>query len=163
MVTATRSTLTAAEAISFNRYSAANASQVQARLSCGCEPYKDVFTYNRWRAQGYQVMRGQKAVKLPIIIEKEEDGEVKKRFWTAAVFCRHQVKAIGAPEPAPAPAPAPEPTPAARVITSPGMAWLDKEPTPAVTAKIAEIQEQQREIKPAPATNNIMDGWRLIK
>lgn len=104
MTTTTRHPITAEQAMSFNRYSVANASQVQSRLKCGCEPYRDVFTYNRWRALGLQVMRGQKAIKLPIIIEDEEDGEVKKRFWTAAVFCRHQVKTIGAPETPAAPA-----------------------------------------------------------
>src|SRR6266850_1687850 len=41
----------------FDRYSIANAVTVKQSLPCGCEPYVDVFTYRRWRAQGFQVQR----------------------------------------------------------------------------------------------------------
>ena len=57
--------MTKAEATHFDRYSVANAVSVKTSLECGCEPYQDVFTYRRWKAQGFQVSRGQKAIKLP--------------------------------------------------------------------------------------------------
>ena len=111
MVTIHKPGITAEQAKSFNRYSVANAHQVESRLDCGCQPYRDVYTYIRWQAQGYQVMRGQKAIKLPVIKEQEnEDGEVKRRFWKAAVFCWHQVKEIGKPEQPAAAMPSPKVT-----------------------------------------------------
>ena len=60
----------------FDRYSIANAVTVKQALPCGCEPYVDVFTYRRWKAQGFQVQRG---------AEKSEpgravDGERDRRF-----------------------------------------------------------------------------------
>ena len=103
MATATRGrqqTLSKADATRFNRYSPENANKVLNTLKCGCQPYQDVFTYNRWRALGYQVKRGQKAVRIPVIIDKEnEDGEHVKRFWRSSVFCRHQVQDGSSPEP----------------------------------------------------------------
>lgn len=92
-------TLTATQATSFNTYSVANASLVKHSLTCGCEPYLDVFTYNRWKAQGFQVQRGEKAIKIPVIktvdTEDKDTGErvTKKIAGSGAVFCRHQVKA----------------------------------------------------------------------
>ena len=44
--------MTAAEAVTFERYSPTNAAIVSASLPCGCEPYQDVFTFRRWIAQG---------------------------------------------------------------------------------------------------------------
>ena len=38
-----------------------------AFAECGCEPYADVFTFNRWKAQGYFVRRGEHGVRLPIV------------------------------------------------------------------------------------------------
>ena len=43
------------EAKSFDGYSASNAMLIYAALKCSCEPYNNVFTYNRWKALGYQV------------------------------------------------------------------------------------------------------------
>ena len=83
----------------FDRYSVANAVTVKQSLPCGCEPYEDVFTYRRWKAQGMQVQRGQKAIKLPLVIrgtrKDDESGEERafKRLASSAVFCRCQVKA----------------------------------------------------------------------
>ncbi len=82
----------------FDRYSVANAVRVKEALPCGCEPYRDVFTYRRWKAQGYQVQRGEKAIKLPVIYKRtEKDRETgrertERRVGRSAVFCRHQVK-----------------------------------------------------------------------
>ena len=104
MVTTER--MTAAQAMSFSTYSVANASHVKHSLACGCEPYVDVFTYNRWQAQGFQVQRGEKAVKIPVVkvvaTENKETGdqETRKLLGTGAVFCRHQVKATNGHVPA---------------------------------------------------------------
>ena len=119
-----RPAMTPQQATSFDHYSVANASYVKASLSCGCEPYQDIFTYNRWKALGYQVQRGEKAIKIPVIksieVENKETGEseLRKLLGSGAVFCRHQVAPINGSKPT-APAPAaitvrpstPQPTP----------------------------------------------------
>jgi len=91
--------MTAQQALQFDRYSAVNAAIVAANLPCGCQPYQDVFTYRRWQAQGMQVQKGQKSIKIatyaPVTRKDEETGElvvVGKRPWTSRVFCRHQVQ-----------------------------------------------------------------------
>ncbi len=90
--------MTAGEALSFERYSVANAAAVAEALGCGCEPYRNVFTYRRWKAQGYQVQRGEKSIRLPLIYartEKDpETGEERttRRRGRSAVFCRCQVQ-----------------------------------------------------------------------
>jgi len=87
------------EAVRFDRYSAINAAIVENSLACGCVAYEDVFTYRRWKAQGFQVQKGETAIKPSTyapITEKDEDGETRvigKRPWTSAVFCKHQVRA----------------------------------------------------------------------
>jgi len=84
----------------FDRFSAANAVTVKKSLPCGCEPYVDVFTYRRWKTQGFQVQRGQKAIKLPLIYKRSEtDPNTGKQSETrrvsqSAVYCRCQVKTI---------------------------------------------------------------------
>ena len=101
MVTSTKPTMTASEAVSFERFSLANAITVTAALSCGCKPYEDVFTFNRWKAQGFFVKRGEHALKLPIVKHAvketlDDSGETKTSSFrilgTSAVFCRHQVE-----------------------------------------------------------------------
>lgn len=86
------------EAKTFATFSGMNATTVALSLDCDCEPYKDVFTYKRWLAQGFQVQRGEKSIKIPVMMSsvKEVDGvEISKRFMgTGALFCRCQVKAI---------------------------------------------------------------------
>lgn len=96
----TTGTMTAQQATAFDRQSATNATILRRSLNCGCEPYVDVFTYNRWKAQGHQVQRGEHAVNLALIkvIEHEDDnGEITKRriFANSNVFCRCQVKTTG--------------------------------------------------------------------
>jgi hypothetical protein len=66
---------------------------------CGCKAYQDIYTYNRWLAQGYQVQRGQRALRLPLIKEVEEvkEGEAvktKKVMGMSFVFCRCQVAPV---------------------------------------------------------------------
>lgn len=86
------------EAVHFDRYSISNAVVVTTALACGCEPYVDVYTYRRWKAQGFQVSKGSKAIKLPQVrtvdVENKKTGEMENRkiFHMSAVFCRHQVE-----------------------------------------------------------------------
>ena len=93
--------MTAGQATAFGRYSVTNAATAETALGCGCKAYRDIFTYNRWKAQGMQVQRGQKSVKLPTLHNVEqsdsETGETTqyKVFGTSNVFCRHQVAAAG--------------------------------------------------------------------
>ena len=95
--------LTSEQARTFGRYSVGNAAQVMTALSCGCEPYVDVFTFGRWIAQGYAVQKGQKALRLSVVRESvredKETGEltVRKVFVAGAVFCRCQVAVITTP------------------------------------------------------------------
>ena len=112
--------LSAEEAVRFERYSAMNAGIVENSLPCGCKAYQDVFTYRRWAAQGMQVQKGQKAIKIgtyaPVTQKDKETGEVKvigKRPWVSAVFCRHQVRS--GPAPAATPAPVATPAPATTI------------------------------------------------
>lgn len=109
MPTATRERrrLTAEDARYFSRYSVANAAQALHQLNdsgaCqgSCQPYEDIFTYNRWQALGYQVRKGEHGAKLAIIIaneQEDEEGRVKRvsRPWATTVFCRCQVDKRGA-------------------------------------------------------------------
>jgi hypothetical protein len=100
----TRPPMTAEEARQFDHMSAQNAVLLRdaaALRGCECEPYRDWFTYGRWRAQGYQVQKGEHGVRLGIIIKSERreqvDGEEKvtttRRPWSTHVFCRCQVQA----------------------------------------------------------------------
>ncbi len=100
MVTATRErkpSMSPEAARSFQTYSVANAVIVRASLPCGCQPYEDVFTFNRWIAQGFCVKRGEHSIKLACLKhaerENKETGEVEiiKIFGSSHVFCRHQV------------------------------------------------------------------------
>ena len=94
-----RTAMTREQARSFQAYSAENATTVVMNLDCGCEPYVDVFTYNRWKAQGFQVQKGMKSIKIPVYgtsTGENEDGEVvTNRYRTVGrVFCKCQVKAV---------------------------------------------------------------------
>jgi hypothetical protein len=58
--------LSADEARSFQHFSVHNAAQAQqACPDSMCEAYRDIFTYRRWRAQGYQVLKGQSGTPSP--------------------------------------------------------------------------------------------------
>lgn len=77
-----RETMTAETATTFSGYSVANAIAVRAGLAdrgCSCEPYADVFTFNRWRAQGRTVLKGEHGIKIPVIVRGQttdkETGE----------------------------------------------------------------------------------------
>ena len=122
--------LSAEQARTFDRISEASAAEINAAIAeraasglypaCNCQPYQDVFTYDRWSAQGCYVRKGEKSLaRLVSYAEvKGEDGkEVVKRiphpYW---VFCRCQItvkegvtitptEVIAAPAPLPTPAP----------------------------------------------------------
>lgn len=94
--------LDAEDARQFNHFSIHNA--VQAQLACPegtCEAYKDIFTFRRWKAQGYFVRKGEKGTRITTWIAKvttDDEGNEKitgKRPKTAVVFCRHQVEKKG--------------------------------------------------------------------
>jgi hypothetical protein len=97
--------MNATEARRFDRYSPTNAALAETALACGCKAYESIFTYRRWQALGYQVQRGAKAVRLPVLHTRtttdEETGQEHTRrvFGTAVVFCQHQVKAKDAKAP----------------------------------------------------------------
>lgn len=56
--------LTSANAANFDSISEANATVVDAALTCACQPYLDVLTYDRWRALGRQVRHGQHGIRI---------------------------------------------------------------------------------------------------
>lgn len=97
--TTTRPKMTAAEATHFDGHSTANAATILLELECDCQPYEDVFTYARWKAQGFQVQKGEKSIRIPTIqkVTKENDKgepETRRLKKTSFVFCRCQVKPI---------------------------------------------------------------------
>ena len=75
------------------------------KRGCGCQAYEKVFTFNRWKAQGFSVKRGEKSISLPLVrnveSEDEETGEVKthKLLASSHVFCRCQVEEAKGYEP----------------------------------------------------------------
>jgi len=96
--------MTAQEATRFDRKSLASELillDAARERDCSCQPYVDWFTYKRWRAQGFQVQKGEHGIKLTTYIpkfktdpdtgEKVPDGT---RPWYTTVFCRCQVKPI---------------------------------------------------------------------
>ncbi len=96
-----RPEFTSESAKQFDRFSVGNAALLLSVLDCSCQPYSDVFTYRRWKAQGFQVQRGEKSIRLPLIYartEKDpETGEERttRRRGRSAVFCRCQVQPTG--------------------------------------------------------------------
>jgi antirestriction protein ArdC len=90
----TTENMSAEDARTFEHFSVHNA--VQAQLACpqaSCEAYTDIFTYRRWRAQGYAVRKGENGTVVTtwITTRGRGDGEPKRRPKRAVLFCRHQV------------------------------------------------------------------------
>lgn len=91
----------------FDGYSVANAALVLGALTergCSCEPYQDVYTFARWRAQNRTVRRGEHGIRLPVIVTgsrevRDDDGTAQVRAYkllrTSCVFCRCQTDEIG--------------------------------------------------------------------
>ena len=167
---AKRPQMSAQQATMFDRFSVGNAVMAESALDCGCKAYETIFTYNRWKAQGYQVIRGQKAVHLPMVKEVERDAEngetkTKRIFTSSSVFCKHQVEPIKATDERPTPMPKsgdvwvwdangfhpaePKPTP----------------PTPPAPIK-APVTAQQPTANPTPVPqpriDEIMGNWKEI-
>ncbi len=76
---------------------------VKSSLKCDCEPYRDVKTYKAWQAEGEQVVKGEKGIRVTTYIEfdstgrKPDDPDYEpdaKRPWHAYVFCRHQLESF---------------------------------------------------------------------
>ncbi len=88
--------LSSAEARRFDHFSVHNA--VAAEAVCPtleCRAYTDIFTFRRWRAQGYQVRRGEKGTAVTTWITspaEDEKARVVRRPRRAVLFCRHQVE-----------------------------------------------------------------------
>lgn len=87
--------MTAEEARTFPHFSVHNA--VRAQLACPegiCQAYQDIFTYRRWRAQGYAVRKGEHgtAVTTWITTNGRRDDKPRTRPKRAVLFCRHQVE-----------------------------------------------------------------------
>lgn len=85
---------------SFDRRDTTNATMVATLFKCGCKPYEDIFTFNRWKAQGYFVRKGEKGVRLDVFakvnVVDEAGVEREKRYPRATtVFCRCQVEKKG--------------------------------------------------------------------
>jgi hypothetical protein len=94
--------MNAEEARQFPHFSVHNA--VMAQMACpagSCEAYRDIYTFRRWRAQGYVVRKGEQGTTVttwvPIKKRDADSGEeqdVKRRPKRAVLFCRHQVERI---------------------------------------------------------------------
>ena len=89
--------MTAEQATQFDTMSAQNAAIIKDQIPCECEPYRDVFTFNRWKALGCHVRKGEHGIRIDIYtertIEDKETGEEKKvkARAKAVCFCRCQV------------------------------------------------------------------------
>lgn len=94
-------TMTAEQATTFDRESSSNATLLKSVLACNCNPYADVFTFNRWKAQNMCVNKGEHGIRLPLIREVTEQNEngdkvkVKRVLGHSYVFCRCQVHPFG--------------------------------------------------------------------
>lgn len=107
-----RPKMSAGEATHFERMSVASYAQCVTELEqrraesyadCKCEPYADLYTFNRWRAQGYHVRKGEKAIRFSTWLPVEgkattdDNGEMVNAAAPhliprlAFVFCRCQV------------------------------------------------------------------------
>jgi hypothetical protein len=89
--------MSAEEARTFQHYSALNAARAQQACAEGvCRAYRDIFTYQRWRAQGFQVQRGQKGTPVTtwiITSGADDNGDpiLVRQAKRTVLFCRHQV------------------------------------------------------------------------
>jgi hypothetical protein len=91
-------TMTLDQARTFDSISVGNCAVILASLNCQCQPYSDVFTFNRWMAQGYHVRRGEHGIRLPLIKavnssdpDTGADIVLRRVMGTSVVFCRCQV------------------------------------------------------------------------
>ena len=61
------------------------------------DPKSNCLTFNRWLENGYQVKKGEKAIKSFIVIEqKDKDGKVIRKYpKTVNLFYIRQVEKVG--------------------------------------------------------------------
>lgn len=99
--------MTATEATQFQGVSMTSIMQVQlardsrsaegTHATCTCSPYEDIFTFNRWKALGLSVRKGEKALRISSFAptgRTREDAETPiLRPVCLALFCRCQVEA----------------------------------------------------------------------
>lgn len=96
--------MTAEQATSFDSFSVGNVVTIESQITCGCKAYQDVFTFNRWKALGCHVRKGEHGIRIPVIstreVEDKDTGEAKtvKVMHTSVCFCRCQVDANDAAE-----------------------------------------------------------------
>ena len=94
--------MTAEQAQSFETFSEINAATVEQACENGCTAYEDVFTFNRWIAQGMVVRKGEKSTKITVWVKgTKTDRETNEKVGykiakTVSVFCRCQVKKLDA-------------------------------------------------------------------
>lgn len=97
-------TMTETEARTFDRgVSVASIVAAEHPRECDCEAYIDIFTFRRWKAQGFVVRKGQHGTKCTtwIAVQKRDittgestpNGTRPKRY---TVFCRCQVNKVTA-------------------------------------------------------------------
>lgn len=55
------------------------------------DPYKNCFTFKRWKMEGYQVKKGEKGIRSITIIEKDEKGVKRSYLKTVFLFAKCQV------------------------------------------------------------------------
>jgi hypothetical protein len=110
-----RPKMTAEQAQSFEGFSLSSMLQITEAIAqraaegthqgCTCEPYADVFTFNRWKALGQSVKKGERALRIASFVPvrgaetgEGEDGEQgdapkpKLRPINLILFCRCQVE-----------------------------------------------------------------------
>jgi hypothetical protein len=89
--------MSAEAAREFDHFSVHNAVQAQQACPEGtCEAYRDIFTYRRWRAQGYRVQKGQRGTAVITWLtttRSDENGDpiTVRHAKRTVLFCRHQV------------------------------------------------------------------------
>ena len=93
--------MTSTEAQTFDRFSVMN-TMIAESNPCTCEAYKDIFTYRRWQAIGYQVRKGEHGKRITTWITMRKKDKVTgietvtgKRPNASTVFCRCQVDPKG--------------------------------------------------------------------
>ena len=102
---AARPVMTASDATRFSVYSVSSELQVNAAIrtrrdsgihgGCTCRAYDDVFTFNRWIAQGSAVVKGEKALHVSSFVPaKGAAGDEPQDAAAAGTSCRMIPKTV---------------------------------------------------------------------
>lgn len=88
--------MTADEAVTFNHKSVQSMARIEqaindrARSGCSCTPYEMVYSFQRWKALGYHVRKGERRLTYSVAWLKDpETGKAKPIFTN--LFCLCQV------------------------------------------------------------------------